>query len=448
MLRSFVARRLSAAAAPRPASLSTVTPLTTAVPPTSAPVNIISGKAINYHFTRKCNFACKFCFHTAKTSFVLSADDQRALLRAMRNAGAAKVNFAGGEPFLYPDDLGAMVQYAKEEVRGGGWKGAARTAARAACRPERQNETTLPHRTRLLPPHPRPQLAYESVSIITNGSRVTEAWFAAYGRFLDILGVSVDSVAPATLYELGRWPRGARAPNAGDSPDAAGQLRHVRNAARLADEFGVKFKLNTVVTSANDHEDLTPLVNEVRPMRWKIFQVSSAAVRCGGPGQRAGGLPRNRRQRRNPPTPPPSLSPTPPITLQVLPLEGENTGPQAKPGHDVTPLLLDTGRFHAYVARAKSRVFDASIVEEEDNGTMRSSYLLLDEYGRFLDSSQGGKRPTESVLLVGAEEAARQLAAGGGFDEVAYDRRGADYPDRWSRDAGAAPPAPAAPATA
>ncbi|KAH3716536.1 hypothetical protein DPMN_059260 [Dreissena polymorpha] len=26
--------------------------------------------SVNYHFTRKCNYTCGFCFHTAKTSFV------------------------------------------------------------------------------------------------------------------------------------------------------------------------------------------------------------------------------------------------------------------------------------------------------------------------------------------------------------------------------------------
>ena len=27
--------------------------------------------SVNYHFTRQCNYSCGFCFHTAKTSFVL-----------------------------------------------------------------------------------------------------------------------------------------------------------------------------------------------------------------------------------------------------------------------------------------------------------------------------------------------------------------------------------------
>ena len=27
--------------------------------------------SVNYHFTRQCNYSCGFCFHTAKTSFLL-----------------------------------------------------------------------------------------------------------------------------------------------------------------------------------------------------------------------------------------------------------------------------------------------------------------------------------------------------------------------------------------
>ena len=31
--------------------------------------------SVNYHFTRKCDYKCGFCFHTAKTSFVLPIND-------------------------------------------------------------------------------------------------------------------------------------------------------------------------------------------------------------------------------------------------------------------------------------------------------------------------------------------------------------------------------------
>lgn len=44
--------------------------------------------AINFHFTRKCNFSCKFCFHTSKTSEVLTIADRLKVLKLARDAGA------------------------------------------------------------------------------------------------------------------------------------------------------------------------------------------------------------------------------------------------------------------------------------------------------------------------------------------------------------------------
>ena len=32
---------------------------------------------VNYHLTRQCNYKCGFCFHTAKTSYVLSLDEAK-----------------------------------------------------------------------------------------------------------------------------------------------------------------------------------------------------------------------------------------------------------------------------------------------------------------------------------------------------------------------------------
>ena len=85
------ARALGGACAPSP-------PASTPAP--SAATTLVDGRAINFHFTRKCNYACKFCFHTAKSSHVLSEADCKRVLRLFREAGAVKLNIAGGEPLL------------------------------------------------------------------------------------------------------------------------------------------------------------------------------------------------------------------------------------------------------------------------------------------------------------------------------------------------------------
>lgn len=43
--------------------------------------------SVNYHFTRQCNYQCGFCFHTAKTSFVLPIDEAKRGLKMLCEAG-------------------------------------------------------------------------------------------------------------------------------------------------------------------------------------------------------------------------------------------------------------------------------------------------------------------------------------------------------------------------
>lgn len=43
--------------------------------------------SVNYHFTRQCNYQCGFCFHTAKSSFVLPLEEAMRGLRLLQQAG-------------------------------------------------------------------------------------------------------------------------------------------------------------------------------------------------------------------------------------------------------------------------------------------------------------------------------------------------------------------------
>lgn len=44
-------------------------------------------KSVNYHFTRKCNYECGFCFHTAKTSYMMNLKDAKHGLKMLKLAG-------------------------------------------------------------------------------------------------------------------------------------------------------------------------------------------------------------------------------------------------------------------------------------------------------------------------------------------------------------------------
>ncbi|KAI5476792.1 hypothetical protein MNV49_007307 [Pseudohyphozyma bogoriensis] len=119
---------------------------------------------LSLSFSSRCNFACGFCFHTAKTGGHLPKYKALRGLKLLKEAGMKKVNFAGGEPFLYDKLLGDMAKYCKEEL---GLK----------------------------------------VTVITNGSRTREKWLSEYGRYFDMIGVSCDSFDEDTNIKIGRSER-------------------------------------------------------------------------------------------------------------------------------------------------------------------------------------------------------------------------------------------------
>ncbi len=296
--------------------------------------------AVNFHFTRMCNYSCGFCFHTAKTSHVESLENAKRIIRMLREKGSEKINFAGGEPFLpqYRNMLGEMVKFAKIECE------------------------------------------FPSVSIISNGVYVTTKWFETYGKYIDILGVSCDSFKENVNKIIGRGK--------GD------HIQHVRRAAALCNQFGVLFKLNTVVNRYNWDENMSELVSELKPFRWKIFQ--------------------------------------------VLSLAGENMGANAL--RNVDRFLISSVEFETFVRKHREGIEDPTILKVETNDVMQASYILVDEYGRFLDSSLGGKQATESMLDVGIDKALRQLTSskGGGFNEMAFVERDGNYTSgqTWSKVCG------------
>ncbi|KAE8742962.1 hypothetical protein FOCC_FOCC011456 [Frankliniella occidentalis] len=59
---------------------------------------------------------------------------------------------------------------------------------------------------------------------------------------------------------------------------------------------------------------------------------------------------------------------------------------------------------------------------------MRNSYLLLDEYMRFLNCVDGGKKPSKSILDVGVDDAIGDA----GFDEAMFFKRGGVF--KWSNE--------------
>jgi len=277
-------------------------------------------KSVNYFISRECNYSCKFCFHTQTNTNKFQFEQAKYGLRLLKESGTQKINFAGGEPFLNPTLLGQLCQEASCELG-------------------------------------------MAVSIISNGSMITPKWMDTYGKYVDVLGVSVDSFDPNTNALIGR---GGDANN-----NHAARVLQVRE---MCQKHGILFKMNTVVCSLNWEEDMNAQVEMLDPYRWKAFQ--------------------------------------------VLILEGENSG-RGGDLRDANNLKVTREQFDAFCKRHEGQ----KALIPENNDVMQNSYLLLDEELRFLDCSGGGKVPSESILKVGVEKALSQA----GFDHEMFQKRGGVY---------------------
>jgi len=178
-----------------------------------------------------------------------------------------------------------------------------------------------------------------------------------FGRNVDVLAVSCDSFVEETNVRIGR-----------------GTGRHLGNLVKVrewCEEEGVKFKINTVVNRFNFEEDMRREIEKINPFRWKGFQ--------------------------------------------VLVVPGENDGKEEI--RDTEKFVVTDEEFEVFCERHKG----VKGMVKEGNEVMRGSYLILDEYMRFLD--QGREEPGKSILKVGVEEGLRAVR----WDERVYD---------WSRKGG------------
>jgi radical S-adenosyl methionine domain-containing protein 2 len=167
--------------------------------------------SVNYHFTRRCNYKCGFCFHTAKNSYILSLEDAKKGLLLLKQAGMRKLNFASGEPFLYPKFIGELAKYCKDDLH------------------------------------------IESVLIVTNGSLVKPNFFDLYGQYINIMAISCDSFNEATNVKIGRG--------------TSKHLHHLQALSELCCTHSVKFKINTVVNRYNIDENMNESIRQLALFR-------------------------------------------------------------------------------------------------------------------------------------------------------------------------------------
>ena len=241
----------------------------------------------------------------------------------LATAGADKITFVGGEPTLCPY-LGDLLAASKD-------------VGLTTC-------------------------------IVTNASGLTEEFLDEWGHLIDWIGLSIDASNDEIHTVIGRGMRGdlARA--------RSHHLELAKDAWKRCKSRGIRMKLNTVVCKPNLDDDMTKLVLELMPERWKIFE--------------------------------------------VLPVEGQNDG-------DVEELLLDNGEFQSWVDR-HSFVEDYGIqFVPESNELMRGSYHVMRLEILF---KCRGHEYGPSILDVGVLEAWEQNV----FIEERFNSRGGIY--EWKND--------------
>ncbi len=171
-------------------------------------------RSVNWHVTMDCNYKCRFCFYKNMTGKFKDIEIARHMLEKLKAKGIDKINFTGGEPLLYRN-LDNLLKMAKD-------------------------------------------MGF-IVSIVTNGALLNEYRIKELSRYVDWIGISIDSVDEEIEQKLGR--------GCGD------HVAHVSMVCDHVHKYGMKLKINTTVTKLNYSEDMRPFISSLHPERWKTFQV-------------------------------------------------------------------------------------------------------------------------------------------------------------------------------
>lgn len=268
----------------------------------------------NFHFRKFCDQNCVYCFAVFDdVPGQLKLEEMLNVLTALRAQGVQKINFAGGEPTLY-EPLEQLLHHA-------------RALGFVTC-------------------------------IVTNGRRL-EPLLEHHANAIDWVTLSVDSGEEATQAALGRTALG-------------GYVKRLTGLATLCHEARVRLKLNTVLTRLNCDEDMTQLVIQIRPERWKVFQ--------------------------------------------VLPIAGQNDG-------KVDDLLITGQQFSDFVHYHQQSLPSDIVLVPENNEAMSGSYAMIDPLGRFFDNISGKHQYSDPILEVGVEQAWQQIE----FLPERFEARGGNY---------------------
>lgn len=287
-------------------------------------VHAVNQLVINWHITESCNYSCQYCYARwkktrAKGELIHDEIVSRHLLRELKRVffsrntsnplypslkwNDLRLSLAGGEPLIYPQ---RTMQVARE-ARDLGFK----------------------------------------VSLITNSSFLSQEGLDPLFESLSVLGVSIDSLGIKTSRQIGR------ADNAGHVLSLSDHEKTIENIRTINPK--IILKVNTVVNKFNCHEDLSKLVERLKPNKWKV--------------------------------------------LKVLPVVNDELG-------------ISDQEFMSFVKRHQHL---GSVMSVENNQKMIESYLMVDPLGRFFQNKPHIKNGdsysySQPILQCGAETAFKQIS--------------------------------------
>ncbi|MCG9753308.1 viperin family antiviral radical SAM protein [Vibrio brasiliensis] len=199
-------------------------------------MNRIDQLVINYHITEKCNYDCHYCYAKWEKPNELhrNFDDLKQVLSKLAkyflspnpiqqqlNYKSVRLNFAGGEPLLLKQRFIESIDYAIE-------------------------------------------LGFK-VSLITNGHLLSEQFITEHSHKLQLLGISYDSSSFEKQQSVGRvTPSG----NVLSEKRLKSIFQQVKECSS-----DTKLKVNTVVNQYNVEDDLSDLIEELQPNKWKVLRV-------------------------------------------------------------------------------------------------------------------------------------------------------------------------------
>lgn len=268
---------------------------------------------VNWHITEACNYHCNYCFAKwdKQTNELMNDEDSVSKLmdeiqklpsilngKYLTEFESIRLNLVGGETFLNIRKVTRIIHQAKQRKF--------------------------------------------SLSAITNGSRLNNELVTLIANDFNSIGFSVDSLDSPTNIKIGRTEKSG-------VMDTDKVLKDISLIKELNPSIDIK--INTVVSSLNQTEDLSAFIDQAAPNKWKVFKV-----------------------------------------LPVITRENEVSQ------DDFIEFLERHSKFE-------------NIISSEDNDEMTDSYLMIDPIGRFFQNSILGSGYSYSTPIVntGIEEALNEI---------------------------------------